>query len=139
MNRNHQNSNRRTIRRAFTLLEVIVAVTIVALLATLVVPRLFENIGKSKTKVALNQAATLAQQVRIYMSDTGMSRLPDDFDLNQLVGEYIGKAADLNDPWGRQFQIIVPGQVNPNDFDVVSYGADGEMGGEGEDTDVVKP
>lgn len=134
--------NRRNRRRsAFTLLEVIVAVTIVALLATLVVPRLFDNIGRSKTKIANNQAATIATQVRIFMTDTGTSRLPDDFDLAQLVTSetgYIEKMDDLNDPWGRPFQIDIPGNVN-RDFDIVSYGADGEPGGEGEDADIVKP
>ena len=42
------------------------------------------------------------------------------------------------DPWGREFILKVPGEVNV-DFDVVSYGADGQPGGTGEDQDVVAP
>ena len=71
----------RPVRRAFTLLEIIVVVTIIALLATLVAPRVLSNIGKSKQKIASAEAASIAQQVRLWMVDNGHSRLPDDFDL----------------------------------------------------------
>jgi general secretion pathway protein G len=132
---------RRVARRAFTLLEVIVAVTIVALLATLVVPRLFGQVGKAKTRLATNQAATLAQTVRIYLNDTGLSKPSQDFDLTMLrtsADPYLENDDDLVDPWGNQYVIIIPGQKNI-DFDIVSYGADGEPGGEGEDEDVIQP
>ncbi len=131
--RTHRDHDRR--RRGFTLLEVIVAVTIVALLATLVVPRLLTNIGTTKHKIAVAETSSIAQQINLYMVDNSITQLPSDFDLQVLVGKYLNKAGDLVDPWGHDYIVLVPGDVNP-DFDVISYGRDGEPGGTGEDADV---
>jgi general secretion pathway protein G len=50
-------------------------------------------------------------------------------------GPYLQKADDLIDPWGNPYVMRVPGQTN-YDFDIVSYGADGQPGGEGDDADI---
>ena len=127
-------------RRAFTLIEIIVVVTIIALLATLIAPRLLKNIGKSKQKVAQAEAASIAQQVQLWMLDNGYSRLPDDFELEQLTeGDDASlRVKDLLDPWEHNYVVINPGEENP-DFDIVSYGADGQPDGEGEDADITMP
>jgi general secretion pathway protein G len=125
-------------RRAFTLLEVIVVVTIIALLATLVAPRVLSNIGKSKQKIAEAEVNSIAQQVQLWMADNGMSSLPDDFDLMELTqgsNPYL-REKDLYDPWDRMYVLRNPGESNP-DFDIVTFGADGEPGGEDENNDVV--
>jgi general secretion pathway protein G len=125
-------------RRAFTLLEVIVVVTIIALLATLVAPRVLSNIGKSKQKIAEAEVNSIAQQVQLWMADNGMSSLPDDFDLMELTqgsNPYL-REKDLYDPWDRMYVLRIPGEENP-DFDIVTFGADGEPGGEEENGDVV--
>lgn len=129
---------RRRGRRGFTLLEIIVVVTIIAMLATLVAPRLLRNIGTSKHKIAQAEVASIAQQVNLWILDNGFSRLPDDFDLETLTeGDSATLAAkDLNDPWDRPYILNNPGEENI-DFDIVSYGGDGEPGGEGEDEDIV--
>jgi general secretion pathway protein G len=131
-------SARKRRRRGFTLLEIVVVVTIIALLGALIVPRLIDRIGWSKQQVAKSEVAQIAQQVELYMVDNGVSRLPSDFDLSALTqGDrpYL-RPQDLIDPWGNPYVIVVPGEVN-RDFDIVSYGADGLPGGEGEDADVV--
>jgi general secretion pathway protein G len=95
-------------------------------------------IGTSKQNVAKAEVAAIAKQVRLYCVDHGMSRPSSDFDLQWLLQgpePYLSKADDLIDPWGRPYIIIIPGERNP-DFDIVSYGLDGQPGGEGEDADV---
>ncbi len=136
--------NRRTLRsnskrRAFSLIEVIVAVTIVAIMAAIFVPRLTKFIGSAKDKRAKTEAASLAQQVRLYMTEAGMSRCPEDFELDILTegdDPYLDNKKALLDPWGHPYIIIVPGEVN-KDFDLISYGADGQPGGDGENKDIV--
>ena len=135
----HNSKNTAQRRRGFTLLEVIVVVTIIALLAAIVAPKLLGNIGKSKQKVANAEVASIAQQVNIWMADNGVSRLSDDFELEMLLegdDPYLGKADDLLDPWDNPYVIEIPGEVN-REFDIVSYGADGQPDGTGEDADVV--
>lgn len=130
---------RRATRRAFSLIEVIVAVTIVAIMAAIFVPRLTRFIGGAKDKRAKTEAAQLAQQVRLYMTEAGMSRCPEDFDLEVLTegdDPFLENKSALLDPWGNAYILIVPGQVN-FDFDVMSYGADGQPGGELDNQDIV--
>lgn len=118
-------------RRAFTLLEIIVVVTIIALLAGVVMPRLLGNIGSSKAKLAKSDVAQIANQVNLWMADNGMDQLPNDFSLEQLADPQSGTldADDLLDPWDRPYVLIFPPQYN-RDFDIVSYGPDGQPGGE---------
>ena len=129
---------RRPVRRAFSLVELIVAVTIMAILAALVVPRVTQWIGFTKSKTARADAETISNQVRMYMTAKGLSTLPGDFELVELSegdGALLNKN-QLSDPWGNPYQIRVPGEVNL-DFDVYSFGADGQSGGEGENADIV--
>lgn len=127
----------RSIHRGFTLLEIIVVVTIIALLATLIAPRLLGRIGQAKTAVAKAEVAEIAKQVSLYCVDHGLTKPGDDFELNMLTSgstTYL-KASDLTDPWGHEYVIVIPGDHNP-DFDIISYGADGQPGGDGENADI---
>ena len=128
----------RNTRRAFSLIELIVAVTIMAILAALVVPRVNQWVGFTKSKTARADAETISQQVRMYMTAKGMSSLPGDFELSELAqgDDRLLNPNQLLDPWGNPYQIRVPGEVNL-DFDVYSFGADGQSGGEGDAADVV--
>jgi general secretion pathway protein G len=128
----------RPLRRAFSLVELIVAITIMAILAAIVVPRVTGWIGFTKTNRARADAETISNAVRMHMSQHGMSSLPADFDLAELTeGENPQLTRNqLKDPWGNEYQIRVPGTVNI-DFDIYSLGADGQMGGEGEAADIV--
>ncbi len=130
---------RRANPRAFSLIEVIVAVTIVAIMAAIFVPRFGKFIGQANDQRARTEAAALAQQVRLYMTEAGLSRCPSDFELEVLMegdDPYLDNAKALLDPWGNAYVIIIPGEVN-RDFDLMSYGADGQPGGEGDDSDIV--
>ncbi|MDA0803226.1 MAG: type II secretion system protein GspG [Planctomycetota bacterium] len=129
---------RRASRRAFTLIEVIVAVTIIAILAAIFVPRLGRFISGAKENRARSEAAQLAQQVRLYLTENGLSGVSDDFDLEVLVegdDPYLPNVKALLDPWGNPYMLVIPGEVN-FDFDIVSFGLDGQSGGEGENADI---
>lgn len=131
--------NRHRRRRGFTLMEMIVVVTIIALLAGLVVPRLWQHVGSAKETVAASEAANLEKQIYAYMLDTGMDKPSDDFDLTLLLlppdqdggpnGPYLNKEEDLLDPWEVPYVLRIPGEVN-YDFDVLSGGPDLEIGTE---------
>jgi general secretion pathway protein G len=142
--------NKRTIaiRTGFTLVEILVVVTIIALLASLVGWKVMSALGKSKQATAQAQASAIANAIQNYKMDTGLSSIEDGFDPRVLLldpsqgggagGPYMEKRTEdaVTDPWGRIFIIRAPGEVYV-DFDVISYGADGQPGGEGENADVI--
>lgn len=135
------------VSRAFTLIEIIVVIIIIGVLATLIIPRVFQHIGRSKQAVATVNAAELAKDVKMFMADVGY--LPAGVGVEMLWekpggvaddawrGPYIDTADDLVDPWGNKYVLKIPGDRRP-DFDILSYGQDGKPGGEGEDADIVK-
>lgn len=143
-----QLAQRKSARRGggFTLVEIIVVVIIIGLLATLVAPRLLSRLTQSRQTTALAKAATLSTAVEGYLAD-GNPR-PSSGSLRFLLEkpsgagdawkQYVKNEDDLKDPWGMEFQILIPGKKNKADYDIVSYGADKKEGGEGEDADIVK-
>ena len=119
-------------RRGFSLLEVIIAVSIIALLATLVVPRLTRFLSGANENKAVAEVNSLANTVKLYMASETTGNLTDDFRLDMLLDgddPYLNNPEDLVDPWGNNYEIIIPGEQNL-DFDIISYGADGKPGGD---------
>jgi general secretion pathway protein G len=130
--------------RGFTLLELLVVMVIIGLLAGLVGPRYFTQVGKSQVKVARSQIEELEKALDQYRIDMG--RFPGteeglDALLNSPINEpdwggpYLKKAVPL-DPWGHPYVYANPGTHN-NDIDLFSYGKDGRPGGSGENADLV--
>ena len=129
---------RRRASRAFTLIEMVVVVTIIALLSALIVPRLWSRLNVAKKSVARAEVKAIENAVNMYLADTGESLSPT-FDLDILIlrpdegggpeGPYFQKSDDLFDPWDNPYIIHVPGDVN-YDFDVVSWGPDEQEGTE---------
>jgi general secretion pathway protein G len=126
----------------FTLLELLVVMVIIGLLAGIVAPQYFAQIGKSNTKVARAQIEALGQALDQYRLDVG--RYPtSEQSLAALraapsgetrwSGPYLKRDVP-QDPWGRPYQYRAPGQHG--DYDLVSLGADGQPGGDGEAGDV---
>lgn len=129
--------------KGFTLIEMLIVMVILGLLAALVGPRMFGKVGKSKQKAAKAQIALFETALDTYRLDT--SRYPTtDQGLQALRvkpsgverwdGPYLPKEVPL-DPWGHPYQYRSPGEHG--DFDIISLGADGSEGGQGEDEDVV--
>ena len=139
MKLDRSNRARRHARKGFTLLEIIIAVTIVALLSMLIVPNVMGLLGNAKQNKAKADVNTLSQQVRMYMVQNGMDRVGDDFELSKLCegdDALISNVNQLNDPWKHQYVLVYP-PTYTKDFDVVSYGADGQPGGEGPNKDII--
>lgn len=134
-------------RRGFTLIEILVVIVVIAILATLVAPNVFQNVGTAKSATAKTQIEMLASALDAYRLDTGrypttaqglqaLVEMPQVDPPSNWRGPYLRKAVPP-DPWGRPYIYISPGEVNPTGFDLFSYGADGQLGGEGENADVV--
>ena len=126
----------------FTLLELLVVMVIIGLLAAYVGPRYFTQIGKSEQSVARAQIESLAKALDAYRLDTGsypgadkglnalMSKPNDD---SKWQGPYLQRAIPL-DPWGRPYVYKPPSAGS--DFELLSFGRDGQPGGEGDKADV---
>jgi len=131
-------------RRGFTLIELLVVLVILGLLAGLVGPQIMGYVGSSKTDTADLQIENLGQGLDLYSLDVG-SYPSEDQGLRVLVekpqgvdswnGPYLGKNKLPKDPWDNDYIYRRPGEHGA--YDILSLGADGEPGGEGENQDVV--
>jgi general secretion pathway protein G len=129
--------------RGFTLLELLVVMVIIGLLAGIVAPQYFAQIGKSNAKVARAQIESFGQALDQYRLDVGQYPTSEQGLLAlrtapQQVARWQGpylKRDVPEDPWGRAYQYKRPGQHG--EYDLVSLGADGQPGGDGENADVV--
>jgi len=129
-------------QRGFSLIELLVVIIILGLIAGLVGPRLFGRVGQSKQATAKAQIELLGAALDQYRLDVGSYPLTS-IGLDGLVrnpnvpnweGPYLKKNAVPNDPWGKPYVYkCCPG--DHGEYDIVSYGADGAPGGEGENAD----
>ncbi|HZD03825.1 MAG TPA: type II secretion system major pseudopilin GspG [Longimicrobiales bacterium] len=135
-------------RGGFTLIEILVVIAVIAMLAALVAPNVFRHVGTARDATARSQIEMLGAALDSYRLDNG--RYPTTAQgLEALTaeptveprpsnwrGSYLRKAVPP-DPWGNAYVYLSPGEVNPNGYDLLSLGADEELGGEGEDADIV--
>lgn len=129
----------------FTLIEIMVVVVILGILAGIVVPRLLDEPEKARRTTAATQIRSFEEALGIFKLDNGffpsteqglqalvekptIGRIPGRF----KEGGYIKKIP--LDPWGQPYLYLAPGAHG--DYDLFSYGPDGESGGEGDDADI---
>ncbi|HWP84482.1 MAG TPA: type II secretion system major pseudopilin GspG [Terriglobia bacterium] len=134
----------RTAQAGVTLIELLVVVTIIALFAALVGPRLFRQVERSRLTAARAQINSFQTALGVYKLDTGsfptteqglraLRVQPDG--VERWDGPYLPQDIP-NDPWGRPYVYRYPGE-HGEEPEIISYGADGQPGGDGENADVV--
>lgn len=126
----------------FTLLELLVVMVIIGLLVGFVGPRYFSQIGKSEIKAARAQIDALEKALDQYRLDVGkypsseqglvaLNTAPSNEP--KWAGPYLRKSVPL-DPWGKVYLYKYPGEHN--EYDLLSFGKDGQPGGTGEGEDI---
>ena len=129
--------------RRFTLIEIVVVVVIIILLASLAAPQVLKHLRTAKKATAQAQIDLLDQALTAYKidvgtypdTDEGLQLLVENVNQNEKWdGPYLKPAAIPLDPWGNAYVYVCPGEHG--DFDLISYGADGAEGGEGENADI---
>ncbi len=126
-------------QRGFTLVELLLVLVILALMAGLVLPNIIGQGEKAKVRAAGSQISRIAMSVETFYLDTGVkpeslaALVSEPGTVNGWNGPYI-KNSILKDPWGRAYEYRSTGQHG--EFDIFSFGADGQQGGDGKNSDI---
>lgn len=133
--------------RGFTLIELMVVIVILGILAGLIVPRIMSRPEEAKQTKARIQIESMETALKLYKLDNGnyptteqgLQALVEAPTVGALAkkwreGGYLEKGRVPKDPWGNDYVYLSPG--SQGDYDIISYGADGEQGGEGKDKDI---
>ena len=130
-------------QRGFTLVELLVVITIIALIMGIVGPRVLNYLTESKAKAAKIQIESFGSALDLFFLDTGrypagneglaaLVRRPGN--INSWNGPYLKGGQVPPDPWGNQYVYRSPGQHGA--YDILSYGSDGTEGGTGAAQDI---
>jgi len=133
--------------RGFTLIEIMIVIVILGILAWQIAPRIMGKPEEAKRLKAQMDIATLETALTMYRLDNGVHPTTEQ-GLQALVepptvgvvpkkwreGGYLEKGKVPSDPWGGEYIYLSPGLHG--DFDLMSYGADGQPGGEGNNQDI---
>jgi general secretion pathway protein G len=130
-------------RKRFTLIEVVIVIVILVTLASVATPMYLNYVKQANVGAAKTQVKMLSDAIEGYKldnknypeSESGLQALIENVDdLETWKGPYI-KGVIPKDPWGNEYVYRCPGE-DDRPFEVISYGADGEAGGEGENADI---
>jgi len=134
-------ASRRAAERGMTLIEILIVMVILGLIATAVAINVVGSAERARTDRAKTDVQRIASDgVEAYKIMRGRYPTTEE-GLKLLVDEKFLKPnspdGKVKDPWNNEYIYLYPGQAHPDAFDVKSYGADGQPGGEGEKADVV--
>ncbi len=130
--------------RGFTMIELLVVLVILALLGGIVGPRVVQHLGRAKSDAARLQIEDLSAALEVYYLENGSYPTSSE-GLDALVrqpqsaknwnGPYLRKTKIPDDPWGRPYEYVSPGDHGA--FDLFTLGADNASGGEKDDRDIL--
>ncbi len=133
--------------KGFTLIELMVVIVILGILAGLIVPRIMGRPDEARQAKARIQIESLETALKLYKLDNGsyptteqgLQALVEQPDVGEPTerwreGGYLEKGKIPRDPWSNDYIYLSPGAKG--EYDIISYGADGELGGDGKDRDI---
>ena len=133
-----------TQQRGFSLIELMIVLVILGLIAGIVGPQAMKYLGKGKTQSSKVQIENISAALDMYRLEVGSYPTSAD-GLKALVtapssargwdGPYLKKGEVPKDAWNNEYQYRRPGS-NSQPYDLLSFGADGAAGGEGDDADI---
>ena len=140
-------TNRPKFDSGFTLIEIMVVIVILGILATLIIPRFMGREEEARRTMARVQMESMETALKLYKLDNGvypsteqgLQALVEPPTIGQVPrkwreGGYLEKSRVPKDPWDNDYIYLSPGVHG--DFDLISYGADREPGGEGNNKDI---
>ncbi len=128
-------------QQGFSFMKILIVMAIIGILAVVVGPQLWEQLSGSQRKIVKTQIANIETALGSYRLD--MFKYPSSLDdllknssnSSKWQGPYLAKGL-LKDPWGNNYQYHKLSQ-DSRDYDVYSFGADGQPGGQGNNADIV--
>ncbi|MBA4419113.1 MAG: type II secretion system protein GspG [Syntrophus sp. (in: bacteria)] len=140
--------NSKLTSRGFTLIELMIVIVIIGILATLLVPRIMDRPEEARRIKAKTDIKTIESALKLYKLDNGsyptteqglqaLIRKPDSQPVPRKwkEGGYLESTNVPNDPWSKPYYYTSPAQ-DGKDYEIISYGSDGEPGGTGKNADI---
>lgn len=139
------NKKHTILRRAFTLIELLVVILIIAILAAMIVPKIVGRTEQAKVAKAMGDLEAMNKMIETFRIDVGRYPSSEEgvFALREQPGDADGWRGPYTtkpipaDPWGNEYYYEWPGPYGDESYVLLSFGKDGQEGGEGDNEDII--